>query len=182
MARTLPSAIVSQIATEKVAFAYLVFLGTNTPIKLTNHSKDITYNNVTYRAFGTLGAIQEITETGNLEYSNLQLQIINPNNTIRNQFLNEDYVNKSAKIFSAFLNPDETLMTAFEYFNGQITGSTIADASRGLVINLELSNQFRDWEIIKGRRYTDRSQQDAYTGDKGMGFAHIDVSDLRWGS
>ena len=38
------------------------------------------------------------------------------------------------------------------------------------------------WEIIKGRRYTDRSQQDAYAGDKGMAFAHIDVSDIRWGS
>lgn len=182
MSRTLPASIVTKINGQEVKLAYLVKLETSTAIKLTNHSKDITYNSDTYLADGTLGAIQEITETGTLQYSNMQLQILNPSDAIRNIFLNEGYVNKNATIYTAFLNNDETILESFEFFVGQISASTVADSEKGLIINIELSNQFRDWEIVKGRRFTDKSQQDAYPGDLGMGFAHIDVKDLRWGS
>ena len=40
------------------------------------------------------------------------------------------------------------------------------------MLQIELVNQFKNWEIKKGRKYTDQSQQDAFPGDKGLAFAH----------
>ena len=180
MARTLPSNIVTQINGQEIRLAYLLKLDTSTSIKLTSDSKNIVYDSNTYIADGTLGAIDEITETGSLQYSNLQLQLLNPSDAVRNIFLNEGYVNKDATVYTVFLDASETIINAFEYFNGQLASSTIGDSKKGLIINLELSNQFRDWEVARGRRYTDRSQQELHPGDKGMSFAHLTKKDLKW--
>ena len=83
MARTLPSNIVTQINGQEIRLAYLLKLDTSTSIKLTSDSKNIVYDSNTYIADGTLGAIDEITETGSIQYSNLQLQLLNPSDAVR---------------------------------------------------------------------------------------------------
>lgn len=180
MARGLPSNVVSQINSEAIRLAYLVKLETSTNILITDHSKNISYNSESYLADGSLNLTNEIVENSDLEYSNISLELLNPTTTNKNIFLSNDYVNKAATIYCAFLDADETIINAIEYFKGQVASAAVTDANNGLVISVELANQFKNWEIKRGRKYTDQSQQDIYSGDKGMQFAHLAKNDIRW--
>lgn len=180
MARNLPTNVVTQINGEQVRLVFLVKLSTSTNILLTNHSKDITYSSDTYVADGSFSTLNQVKETGALEYSNISLELTNPGTTNKNTLLNGGYVNKDAVIYIGFLDSDETLINVFEYFKGQVGNVSVSDTEKGVMLQIELVNQFKNWEIKKGRKYTDQSQQDAFPGDKGLAFAHESKKDIRW--
>lgn len=180
MSRDLAANVVSQLNNEGIRLAYLLKLETSTTILITDHSKNLTYNSDTYIADGSLNLTDDINETSDLEYSNITLELINPTSTNKNIFLSTGYVNKSASVYCAFLDANETLLNVFEYFVGQISAASVADSSRGIVVEVELSNEFRNWEIQRGRKYSDESQQSIFSGDKGMQFAHLAKNDINW--
>ncbi len=182
MSRGLPSNIVTQINGSNIRLAYLVKIQTSTNILLTNHAKNISYNSDTYIADGSLSITDQIQENSDLEYSDISMQLFNTTNSIKNIFLTNNYVNKDAIIFCAFLNPSETIINAIEYFKGTVSSASVSDTTNGIVVDINLANQFKNWDIVRGRKYTDQSQQDIYNGDKGMQFAHLAKNDIRWRS
>jgi hypothetical protein len=185
MARTLSSDILTQIQAEGVRIVHLLKLDTSTAIKATNHVKDLTYDSNTYEAGGNFMDISEVQETGSLEYSNLNVSLNNVTTTVRDIFKAQDYVNKTATVYVAFLDSDETILDAYEYFKGTIASANLSESNQGFVVNLELASQFKNWEIKKGRKFTQASQ-DAYTdrnslsADKGLAFAHETNESVRW--
>lgn len=180
MARGLPSNVVSQINSSGIRLAYLVKIQTSSTILLTDHSKNITFDSDAYVADGSLSMTNQIQENSDLEYSDLRLQLINTSNTIKNIFLADDYVNKEAIVYCAFLDADETIINAFEYFKGKVSTASVSDSINGVAVDIELANQFKNWDIVRGRKYTDQSQQNIYNGDKGMQFAHLAKNDIKW--
>lgn len=180
MSRNLAAGIVSQLNNEGIRLAYLVKLETSTTILLTDHSKNITYDSDAYVADGSLYLTDEIDEHSDLQFSNINIELVNPTSTNKNIFLTAGYVNKAASVHCAFLDADETIIAAFEYFVGTISSATVADTTRGVVVEVELASHFRNWEIQRGRKYTDESQQSIFDGDKGMQFAHLAKNDLSW--
>jgi hypothetical protein len=185
MARTLSSNILTEIQAEGIRIAHLLKLDTTTPIKVTDHVKNLTYDSNTYEAGGNFLDISSVQETGELEYSNISIQLNNVTTTVRDIFKSQGYINKTATVYIAFLDSDETIIDAFEYFNGYIASSNIIESKDGFGINLELANQFKNWEIRKGRKFTQASQ-DEYTdrnslsADKGLAFAHETNESVRW--
>jgi hypothetical protein len=185
MARTLSSNILTQIQAEGVRIVHLLKLDTSTAIKATNHVKDLSYDSNTYEAGGNFMDISEVQETGSLEYSNLNVSLNNVTTTVRDIFKAQNYIDKTATVYIAFLNSDETILDAYEYFKGTIASANLAESNQGFVINLELASQFKNWEIKKGRKFTQASQ-DAYTdrnslsADKGLAFAHETNESVRW--
>lgn len=185
MARTLSSDILTQIQQEGVRVVHLLKLDTSTAIKATNHVKNLTYDSNTYEAGGNFLDIEDVQETGVVEYSSMNITLNNVTDTVRNIFTAQNYVNKTATIYVAFLNSSENIIDAYEFFNGSIVGASIVDAKESFSIKIELASQFKNWDIKKGRRFTQASQ-DTYLDknslgtDKGLSFAHTTSQNVRW--
>ena len=47
---------------------------------------------------------------------------------------------------------------------------------------MTVASHWANWNLTKGRHYSDESQKSAYTGDRGLEFATQVKSDVRWGS
>lgn len=192
MARTLSSNIQTQITQEGIRVVHLLNLNTSTAIRATNHVKNLTYNSTTYEAGGNFMSVESIQEAASLEYSSLPITLNNVTTAVRDIFTAQNYVNKSATVYVAFLDSNENIIDAYEYFKGTIASANIAESKQGFVVNVELSSQFKNWDIKKGRRYTQASQEDFITKkiadgelstgttDKGLEFAHQANKDVRW--
>ena len=46
---------------------------------------------------------------------------------------------------------------------------------------IQVSNHWANWNL-KGRHFTDESQQKLYSGDKGLEYADQTKDDIRWGN
>lgn len=180
MARSLSSNIQTYIQQEGIRIVHLLNIQTSTAITVTNHVKDITYDSVTYSAGGNLVDLQEVQESGDLEYSNMNISLQNVTDAVRDIFKAQDFVNKSAKIYVAFLDADETLLDAYLFFEGSIANASLAQQKESLSVNISLADQWKNWDIIKGRKFTSTSQKLVYPNDKGLDLAHTTNSDVRW--
>lgn len=185
MARTLSSNIQTQITQEGIRVVHLLKLDTSTSIKVTNHVKDLVYASNTYEAGGNFLDISQVEETGSLEYSNLSVTLNNVTDTVRDVFKAQDYISKTATVFVAFLDANENIIDAYEYFKGTIASSKISEAKEGFKVIIELASQWKNWEIKKGRRYTQASQNEylarnSLSTDVGLAFAHEVSEGVRW--
>jgi len=45
-----------------------------------------------------------------------------------------------------------------------------------------VASHWANWNLTKGRHYSDESQQSVYSGDRGLEYATEVKSDVRWGS
>ncbi len=189
MARTLSSDLQTQINLEGVRLAHLLKIedlgASNTDILVTNHHKDLTYNTESYTAGGSFVDIQEVEETGQLEYTSLSLGLNNVTDAVRNLFIEQNYIGNNVEVYTAFLDADETIIDAYTYFKGSITGANITTSKDGFKVTAEVSSQWKDWDVKKGRRYTTGSQ-DAFCAknslgdDLGLEYAHVIDEDIRW--
>jgi len=66
-------------------------------------------------------------------------------------------------------------------WDGEITSYQISDTSETTNVQITTSSVFYDFERVNCRRTNDASQQALHPGDKGMEFATVDISDIRWG-
>ena len=115
----------------------------------------------------------------------MNLQLNNVTTTVRDIFKAQNYIDNTATVYIAFLDSDETILDAFEYFNGSIASANITENNNGFGINIELASQFKNWEIRKGRKYTQASQDEftarnSLSADKGLAFAHETNESVRW--
>ena len=49
-------------------------------------------------------------------------------------------------------------------------------------MQLTIASHWSNWNLTKGRHYSDESQQDFSSGDRGFEFATQVKNDVRWGS
>ena len=61
-------------------------------------------------------------------------------------------------------------------------GSAASSSETDSKITVTCSNHWSNWNLKKGRHFTDESQQLAFTSDVGLEYAHITKADIRWGS
>ena len=180
MARSLSSDIQNYILQEGIRIVHLVNIQTSTPITVTNHVKDLTYDTVSYSAGGNFVDLQEVQETGDLEYLSMAISLKNVSSVVRDIFKGENFINKTAKVYLAFLDADETLLDAYLYFDGTVAGAALSQQKEALSVNINLADQWKNWEIIKGRKFTGTSQKSVYSNDRGLDLAHMTNKDVRW--
>ena len=185
MARTLSSNIQAEIVKEGIRVVHLVKIDTSTPIKATNHVKNIVYDSNTYEAGGNFLDVAEVQETGSLEYSSLNITLNNVTDGIRDIFKGQNYIHKTATVFVAFLDADETLIDAYEYFSGNIATSEITESKGSFTVGIEIASQWKNWDIEKGRKFTQASQNEFLTrnslsADIGLEYAHESTESVRW--
>lgn len=182
MSRSLSAALITQLQNDNNKIAFLVDLNLSTNYRITDNSFDVTYNSNLYTASGELTAVSANAETGELKVDEATIRLTNITSTFRSIIENENYIDNKINIYLAFFDSNDSFIDAFTYFSGNIKKAEITENKNESIIDLIIANHWNNWNLTKGRHFTDESQQNVYSGDKGMEFAHITKSDIRWGS
>ena len=58
---------------------------------------------------------------------------------------------------------------------------SINESIESSTLNMIVASHWANWNLTKGRHYSDESQQSFSSGDRGMEFAGQVKEDVRWG-
>jgi hypothetical protein len=182
MPRSLSTDLQAQVSAAETKTAFLVELGLSTTIRLTDWYSDVTYDSNSYEAGGSFLTVDSVTETGQLQIDEINLGFSNVTNQVRSLVQSGAFTDKTVEIYLAYFNESETLVGAINYFTGQIRSVSISENISDSVLSMTVASHWANWNLAKGRHYSDESQKSVYTGDRGLEFATQVKSDVRWGS
>jgi hypothetical protein len=181
MPRSLSTALQTQVSSTATKTAFLVELNLSSTIRLTDYYTNVVYDSNTYEAGGSFLAVDMTTESGKLEVDEVAISFSNITDQVRSLVQTGAFTDKQVEIYLAYFNNDETLVGAINYFTGQIRNISIEENLKSSTLTMTVSSHWSNWNLTKGRHFTDESQQDFSSGDKGMEFAAQVKKDVRWG-
>ena len=182
MPRSLSAALQTQVSAQQTKTAFLVELNLSTVIRLTDFYRDVTYNSNSYEAGGSFLAVDTTTETGQLQVSDINLGFSNVTNQVRQLVRDGAFTDKVVNVYIAYFDENESLVGAINYFTGQIKNVNISETLEDSLLSMTVASHWANWNLTKGRHYSDESQQSVYSGDRGLEYATQTKSDVRWGS
>jgi len=181
MPRSLSTALQTQVSSTATKTAFLVELNLSSTIRLTDWYSNVTYDSNSYEAGGSFLTVDMSAETGQLEVNQLNIVFSNVTNQVRSLVEDGEFTDKIVDIYLAYFNSDETIVGAINYFTGQVRNVSISETIDSSVLTLTVASHWANWNLTKGRHFSDESQQSFSTGDKGMEFATQVKEDVRWG-
>jgi hypothetical protein len=181
MPRSLSAALQTQVSSTATKTAFLVELNLSTVIRLTDWYTNITYDSNSYEAGGSFLQVDATTETGQLQVNEIGIRLSNVTNQIRSLVENGEFTDKTVDVYLAYFNSDETIVGAINFFTGQIRNIGINETIDTSTINMVVASHWANWNLTKGRHFSDESQQSFSSGDRGMEFATQTKEDVRWG-
>ena len=181
MPRSLSTDLQTQVSSTATKTAFLVELNLSSTIRLTDWYSDVTYDSNSYEAGGSFLSVDTTTETGQLQVNEINLGFSNITDQVRSLVQDGSFTDKNVEIYLAYFNSDEDIVGAINYFTGQIRNVSIQEDINSSVLNMTVASHWANWNLTKGRHYSDESQQDFSSGDKGFEFATQVKSDVRWG-
>jgi hypothetical protein len=179
--RSLSTDLQTQVSSTATKTAFLVELNLSSTIRLTDWYSDVTYDSNSYEAGGAFLTVDSTTETGQLQVNEINLGFSNITDDVRSLVQDGEFTDKTVDIYIAYFNADETIIGAINYFTGQIRNVSIQEDIDNSVLNMTVASHWANWNLTKGRHYSDESQQSFSTGDKGFEFATQVKTDVRWG-
>jgi len=182
MPRTLSTALQTQVSSTATKTAFLVELNLSSTIRLTDWYSNVIYDSNSYEAGGSFLSVDSITETGQLQVDEINLGFSNVTDQVRSLVQDGAFTDKTVEIYIAYFDASETIVGAINYFTGQIRNVSIAESGTDSVLSMTVASHWANWNLTKGRHYSDESQQSFSTGDRGFEFATQVKSDVRWGS
>ena len=182
MPRSLSTALQTQVSSTAIKTAFLVELNLSSTIRLTDWYSNVTYDSNSYEAGGSFLTVSTTAETGQLQVDEIELGFSNITNQVRALVQDGSFTDKTVEIYLAYFDANETIVGAINYFTGQIRNVSIAESISDSALSMTVASHWANWNLTKGRHYSDESQQAFSTGDKGFEFATQVKSDVRWGS
>jgi hypothetical protein len=182
MPRSLSTDLQTQVSSTATKTAFLVELNLSSTIRLTDWYSNVTYNSNSYEAGGSFLSVDTTTETGQLQVDEINLGFSNITDEVRSLVQDGSFTDKTVEIYVAYFNEDETIVGAINFFTGQIRNVSIQESISNSILNMTVASHWANWNLTKGRHYSDESQQGFSSGDKGFEFATQVKSDVRWGS
>ena len=110
----------------------------------------------------------------NLGFSNITSQV-------RTLVDNGEFTDKTVNIYLAYFDANENIIGAINFFTGQIRNIGINENLNESNLQMTVSSHWANWNLTKGRHYSDESQQSFSAGDRGFEFATQTKEDVRWG-
>lgn len=181
MPRSLSADLQTQVSSTATKTAFLVELNLSTVIRLTDWYTNVTYDSNSYEAGGSFLQVDATTETGQLQVNEIGIRLSNVTNQIRSLVENGEFTDKTVDVYLAYFNSDETIVGAINFFTGQIRNIGINETIDTSTINMVVASHWANWNLTKGRHFSDESQQSFSSGDRGMEFATQTKEDVRWG-
>jgi len=181
MPRSLSTNLQTQVSSTATKTAFLVELNLSTTVRLTDWYSNVTYDSNVYEAGGSFLSVESTTETGQLEVNEVNIGFSNITNQVRSLVEDGEFTDKTVDIYLAYFNADETIVGAINYFTGQIRNIGINENLDESTLQMTVASHWANWNLTKGRHFSDESQQSFSTGDKGFEFATQTKADVRWG-
>ena len=181
MPRSLSTDLQTQVSSTATKTAFLVELNLSSTIRLTDWYTNVTYDSNSYEAGGSFLSVDSITETGQLQVDEINLGFSNVTDQVRSLVQDGAFTDKTVDIYLAYFNDDETIVGAINYFTGQIRNIGINENLNESTLQMTVASHWANWNLTKGRHFSDESQQSFSTGDKGFEFATQVKADVRWG-
>jgi len=181
MPRSLSSDLQTQVSSTATKTAFLVELNLSSTIRLTDWYSNVTYDSNSYEAGGSFLSVESTTETGQLEVNEVNIGFSNITNQVRSLVEDGEFTDKTVDIYLAYFNEDETIVGAINYFTGQIRNIGINENLDESSLQMTVASHWANWNLTKGRHFSDESQQSFSSGDKGFEFATQTKADVRWG-
>jgi|TARA_Y100000033_G_scaffold4997_1_gene4162 hypothetical protein len=181
MPRSLSSDLQTQVSSTATKTAFLVELNLSSTIRLTDWYTNVTYDANLYEAGGSFLTVNSTTETGQLQVDEINIGFSNITNQVRSLVQDGAFTDKTVEIYLAYFNSDETIVGAINYFTGQIRNVAISETKDDSTLTMTVASHWANWNLTKGRHFSDESQQTFSSGDKGFEFATQVKSDVRWG-
>tara|TARA_R100000479_G_scaffold171096_1_gene114335 strand:+ start:432 stop:983 length:552 start_codon:yes stop_codon:yes gene_type:complete len=182
MPRSLSSGLQTQVSADATKTAFLIELNLSTTVRLTDYYRNVTYDSNSYEAGGSFLQVGSTTETGKLEVNEIDIQLSNVTNSILQLVQDGSFTNKTVDVYLAYFDTDENLVGAINYFTGQIRHIAISESIDQSSIVLTVASHWANWNLTKGRHYSDESQQNFSSGDKGLEYATQSKKDVIWSS
>ena len=182
MARSLTSAVKTELATNKLNPITLVYLGIGVGSRFTDHYKDITYDSNTYTSSSLLLGISDIGESNEVAVDSVTVAFTGADQTIISLLLNNDYMDKEAEIYKGFLDSSQALIAdPFLLFKGRIESFAIDEDANSSQVSVSIASHWSDFDKVKGRKTNTNSQQLFFANDVGFDFSSQSVQEIKWG-
>ena len=181
MPRTLSTALQTQVSSTAIKTAFLVELNLSSIIRLTDYYTNVVYDSNTYEAGGSFLTVDATAETGQLQVDEINIGFSNITDQVRSLVQTGAFTDKTVEIYIAYFDASETIVGAINYFTGQVRNVSIQENINDSVLNMTVASHWSNWNLTKGRHFSDESQQTFSSGDKGMEFATQVKEDVRWG-
>ena len=182
MARGLTSAVNTELATDSLNPVTLVYLGVGSGSRYTDHYKDITYDSNTYSASSLFLNASSVSESSEVEITNIQLKFSGADQSIISLFLNNNYMSKDVEVYKGFLDSSQALISdPFTLFKGKIESFSVDEEINNSTVNISVASHWADFERIQGRKTNTNSQQIYFDADVGFDYASQAIAELRWG-
>jgi|TARA_R110000764_G_scaffold43523_1_gene97802 hypothetical protein len=182
MPRSLSTALQTQVSSTATKTAFLVELNLSSTIRLTDWYSNVIYDSNSYEAGGSFLSVDSITETGQLQVDEINLGFSNITDEVRSLVQDGSFTAKEVDIYIAYFDASETVVGAINYFTGKIRNVSISENIDSSILNMTVASHWANWNLTKGRHFSDESQQSFSTGDRGFEFATQVKNDVRWGS
>ena len=182
MTRTLTTAVKNELETDSLQPVNLVYINVGSGYRFTDHYKDITYDSNTYSASSLFTKLTSVTESAEVEVSNITLSFSGADQTIISLFLSNAYMEKEAEVYKALLDTSENVISdPFLLFKGRIESFSIDESINQSNANIVVASHWSDFSKIEGRKTNTGSQQLHFSADLGFEFASQTVQDIKWG-
>jgi hypothetical protein len=143
----------------------------------------IAWNGQNWFGVGSLGGIDPVEETSELEAYALKISIsgVDPSNLSR--VLGEQYQGRDAIIYYGLLSDDLLTLIAdpIVLFKGTMDNAEITLGVQGTIV-INTSSRAAAWDKPRELRYNDATQQQLFPGDKGLSLVEQATSkEITWG-
>ena len=182
MPRSLSSDLQTQVSSTATKTAFLVELNLSSTIRLTDWYSNVTYDSNSYEAGGSFLTVDSTTETGQLQVDEINLGFSNITDQVRSLVQDGSFTDKTVEVYIAYFDTNDSIVGAINYFTGQIRNVAISENIDTSALSMTVASHWANWNLTKGRHYSDESQQSFSSGDKGLEYATQVKSDVRWGA
>jgi len=148
---------------------------------LTDWYTNVTYDSNTYEAGGSFLAVDSTVETGQLQVNEIEVNFSNVTDQVRSLVESGAFTDKTVDVYLAYFDTNESIVGAINYFTGQIRSVVIEENINSSNLNMRVASHWANWNLTKGRHFSEESQQAFSSGDRGFEFATQVKQDVRWG-
>ena len=146
--------------------------------------KDISWSGNDYLALGSFIGYSDIEEAAEVIVSSITLSLSGVDQAWISTLLSEDYIDRTIKIYTAFLDTSQTLVVdPVLVFEGRMDQPVISEdpAAGSAMIAVSATNAWVDFTRKTGRHTNHEEQNIFFSGDDGFEFASEIVKDVIWG-
>ena len=156
----------------------------NEIVYMTDAYKAITFASNNYQAYGEFLNFSDIEEAAEVMVSSITLSLSGVQTTWVSRLLNYQYIDRTVKIYTAFLNDTQALIVdPVLIFEGRMDAPIISENPDDGTASVSVSatNAWVDFGRITGRHTNHEETQIHYAGDRGFEYSSELIADIAWG-